>query len=104
MKTIGTALLILMIVLIALAVGGGLFTMLAYGVGMVITRFTGLAPLPSTVISMAGMFLFGILVERVFNSFISLPGKLVGNDDDDDLDFDEEPELSDEEMDTLFHG
>lgn len=108
MKQIGTALFILMIVLLALAVGGGLFTMLAYGVGMVVTRFTGLAPLPSTVISMAGMFLFGILVERIFNSFLSLPSHLVGSDetdeDEDDLDFDDEPELSDEEMDSLFRG
>lgn len=108
MKAIGTGILILMIVLLALAVGGGLFTLLAYGVGMVITRFTGLAPLPSTVISMAGMFLFGILVERIFNSFLSLPGSFIGNDetdeDEDDIDFDKEPELSDEEMDERFPG
>jgi hypothetical protein len=108
MKAIGTAILILMIVLLALAVGGGLFTLLAYAVGTVVTRFTGLAPLPSTVISMAGMFLFGILVERIFNSFLSLPGSFVGNDEtddeEDDFDFDDEPELSDEEKNTLFRG
>jgi hypothetical protein len=108
MKTIGTAILILAIVLLALAVGGGLFTLLAYGVGMVVTRFTGLAPLASTIISMAGMFLFGILVERVFNSFLSLPANLSGNSDydeeNDGFDFDEEPELGDEERDADFPG
>jgi hypothetical protein len=116
MKTIGMAILVLMIVLLVLAIGGGLFTLLSYGVGMVISRFTGLDPLPATVTSMAGMFLFGILVERVFNSFMSIPKNLSENDgfDDDELDyenededdfgFDQDSELSDKEMDAVFAG
>ncbi len=117
MKTIGMAILVLMIVLLALAIGGGLLTLLSYGVGIVITRFTGIDPLPATVISMAGIFLFGILVERVFNSFMSVPKNLVGNDEFDDfddfddedededyLDFDDDSELSDKEMDDVFAG
>ena len=109
MKTIGSAILILLIALLALTIGGAVFTLLAYGVGRLITRFTGLDTLPATVISMAGMFLFGILVERVFNSFISLPMNLGENDEfeeeeEDDFDIDQEPQLSEKEMDALFPG
>jgi len=114
MKTIGMAILVLMIALLVLAIGGGLFTLLSYGVGMLITRLTSLDPLPATVISMAGMFLFGILVERVFNSFISIPKNLVGNDEfdeddfeneeDDYFDIEEDSDLSDKDMDAVFAG
>jgi hypothetical protein len=116
MKTIGMAILVLIIALLVLAIGGGLFALLAYGVGAVITRVTGLEPLPATVISMASMFLFGTLVERVFNSFMSIPKNLVGNDefDEDEYDFEEEQDdyfdseedsdLSDKDMDAVFAG
>jgi len=119
MKTIGMAILVLIIVFLVLAIGGGLFTLLSYGVGIVITRFTNLDSLPATVISMAGMFLFGILVERLFNSFMSIPKNLSENDEDefddyddfdyededeDFFDFDEDSELSDKEMNDIFAG
>jgi hypothetical protein len=114
MKTIGMAILILMIALLVLAVGGGLFTLLAYGVGMVITRLASLDSLPATVISMAGMFLFGILVERTFNSFISIPKNLAGNnefdeyeyedEEDDYFDVEEDSDLPDKDMDAVFAG
>jgi hypothetical protein len=109
MKLIGTAILILLVVLLALAIGGAVFALLAYGVGMLVTRFTGLDVLPATVISMAGMVLFGILVERVFNSVLSMPRDLAGSgefedDEEDEFDFDEEPELSEKEMEDLFPG
>jgi SEC-C motif len=110
MKKIGMPILVALIALLVLAIGGGLFTLLAYGVGMVITRFTGLEPLPATVISMAGMFLFGILVERTFNSVMSIPSSLSEDDefddyeDEDDLDMDEDMGLSEKEMDEIFAG
>ena len=116
MKTIGMAILVLIIVLLVLAIGGGLFVLLAYGVGVVITRLTGLERLPATVISMASMFLFGILVERAFNSFLSIPKNLAGTDefDEDEFDFEDEDDdffdseadsdLSDKDMDDVFAG
>lgn len=110
MKTIGIAILVLMSALLVLAIGGGLFALLSYGVGIVLTRFTGLDPLPATVISMAGMFLFGILVERTFNSFISIPKNLSENDefdeydDEDYFDFDEDLDISEKELDAVFAG
>jgi hypothetical protein len=110
MKNIGMPILVVLIVLLVLAIGGGLFTLLAYGVGMVITRFTRLEPLPATVISMAGMFLFGVLVERTFNSVMSIPRSLSEDDEFDDdededyLDMDENMELSEKEMDDVFAG
>ena len=110
MKTIGIAILVLMSALLVLAIGGGLFALLSYGVGIVLTRFTGLDPFPATVLSMAGMFLFGILVERIFNSFISIPKKLSENDefdeydDEDYFDFDEDLDISEKELDAVFAG
>jgi SEC-C motif len=115
-KTIGMVILVLIVILLVLAIGGGLFFLLAYGVGAVITRVTGLETLPATVISMASMFLFGILLERAFNSFVSLPKNLAGNEEfnedeydfedeqDDYFDFEEDSDLSAKEMDAIFAG
>ena len=112
MKTIGMAIFVMMIVLLGLAIGGTVFTLLAYGVGLVITRFTGLDPLPSTVISMAGMFIFGFLAERTFSSFMSMPKNLAEelefddfeDEDEDEFDFDEDSELDGRESDELYKG
>jgi hypothetical protein len=110
MKNIGLPILVVLIALLALAIGGGLFTLLAYGVGMVITRITGLERLPATVISMISMFFFGILLERTFNSVMSLPRSLSDDDEFDDfededyLDMDQDLELSEKEMDEIFAG
>ena len=109
MKNIGVPILVVLIALLGLAIGGGLFTLLAHGVGMVITRLTGLEPLPATVISMVGMFFFGILVERTFHSVMSIPRSFSEDDEfddfeEDDLDMDEDMELSEKEMDEIFAG
>jgi hypothetical protein len=112
MKTIGSAILVVLGALIVLAIGGGFFTMLAYGVGLIISRFTGLDLLASTVISMAGMFLFGILVERTFNSFMSMPRSLADDlefdddedDDDDEFDIDQDADLGEEGGNSLYKG
>ena len=110
MKNLGVPVLVVLIALLVLAIGGGLFTLLAYAVGMVITRFTGLEPLPATVISMVGMFFFGVLLERTFNSVMSMPRSLSDDDEFDDyededyLDMDEDIESSEKEMDEIFAG
>ncbi len=110
MKTIGSAILVVLGVLIVLAIGGGFFAMLAYGVGLIINRFTGLDLLASTVISMAGMFLFGILVERTFNSFMAMPRSLADNlefdddEDDDEFDIDQDSDLGEEGDNSLYKG
>jgi hypothetical protein len=112
MKIVGTLLLALLIAFLGLAIGGGIFALLAYAVGLVITRVTGLETLPATTLSLVAMFLFGILLERAFNSVTSIPRDLSETDefdddydeDEDDFDMDEAAELSDQEMDALFPG
>jgi hypothetical protein len=109
MKNIGVPVLVVLIVLVVLAIGGGLFALLAYGVGMVLTRITGLEPLPATVISMVGMLFFGILLERTFNSVLSMPRSLSEDDEfddfeEDDLNMDEDIELTEKNMDEIFAG
>ena len=95
MKTIGLAIVIFVLALLALAIGGGLFVLLSYEVGILLTRWTGFDPLPATVISMAGMFLFGILVEWAFQSITSIPRNLSESDEFDEDDFDYEDEDDD---------
>jgi len=118
MKIVGTLILAVLVAFLGLAIGGGLFALLAYGVGAVITRVTGLEPLPATVLSLVAMFLFGILVERAFNSFLSIPENLAGvgsdefdedefdfdNEEDDDFDLEEGSDLSEKDMDEVFAG
>ena len=116
MKTVGIAILVMMVALLVLAIGGGLFTLVAYGIGMLVSRLTGFDSLPASAISMAGMFLFGILMERAFSAFISIPKNLAGNDEfdedefdsedeeDDYFDLEEEPPLSNKDMDAIFAG
>ncbi len=114
MKTVGTLFLAILVAFLGLAIGGGLLAFLAYGVGLVITRVTGLEPLPATALSLAAMFLFGILLERAFNTVMSIPKDLGGNDEfdedefedeeDDDFDFEEDSDLSEKDMDAVFAG
>jgi hypothetical protein len=112
MKTVGIVVLALLVAFLALAIGGGLFALLSYGVGILLTRLTGIDPLPATVLSMASMFLFGILVERAFNSITSIPRDFSESDefDEDDLDYEDEDfldfedEEEPEETDDVFSG
>jgi hypothetical protein len=88
MKTIVTFLGIALGAVLVLAIGGGVLALLAYGVGRVINLVMGLEPFQATALSLAGIFVFIILAERVFNALMPvLPGDF---DDDEELDFDDE--------------
>jgi hypothetical protein len=86
MKTIGTFLGIVFGAVLVLAIGGGALALLAYGVGWVINLVMDLESFQATALSLAGIYVFIILAERVINVLTPLaPG-----DFDDDDEFEDE--------------
>lgn len=86
MKTIVIFLGIVFGAVLVLAIGGGLLALLAYGIGRLLNLVMGLESFQATALSLAGIFVFIILAERVFKAFTPLaPG-----DFDDDDEFDDE--------------
>lgn len=95
MKTIGTLLGIILIAALVLAIGGGLLALLAYGVGWILNLVMGLDAFQATALSLAGIYVFMMLAERVFNALMPVsPG-----DFDDDEEYDEEFDEYDEDND-----
>lgn len=72
-----------------IAVGGGLFVLLAYGVGWLLTRFLPFSPFEATLLSLIGMSLVGLLAWRLITAFISSP-PVLDDEELDDLDFEDE--------------
>lgn len=79
-------LLSILIVVVTLAFGGGVIALLAYGLGWLIHLVTKFDLFQSTLLGLAGMFVFGILAERIFSGLLSVP---IGAADDDEFDADE---------------
>lgn len=73
MSTILVALLFILGIFLVLAIGGGLLVLLAYGVGWLLNRILHFDPFQVTVISLAGILVFGILAERIWQAIISAP-------------------------------
>ena len=101
MKTILVALLFILGVFLVLGIGGGLLVMLAYGVGWVLNRIVHFEPFQVTVISLAGMLVFGILAERIWQVIISAPPLSPDLDEEEDeFDFEDDYFDVDEEDDA----
>jgi len=95
MKIIGIFLGIVLGAALALAIGGGVMALLAYGVGWVINLVMGLEPFQAAALSLAGIFVFIIFAERVFNALKP------DNFDEDEFEYDDEyddEEISDYEV------
>jgi hypothetical protein len=110
MKTIVTFLGIVLGAVLVLAIGSGLLTLLAYGVGWVINLVMRLESSQATALSLAGMFVFIILVDRVIHALTPLaPGGFeedyYDDEDDDDEEIDDDEFFEDEEeLDKLYAG
>ena len=94
MRVILVVILFILGILAALAVGGGLLVLMAYGVGWVVNQVMHLEPFQATVLALAGIVAFGILAARIWEAIISAPSMLRGEDEDEEL---EEYDESDEE-------
>jgi hypothetical protein len=95
MKTIIIFLGIALVAVLVLAIGGGALALMAYGVGWVVNLVMGLEPFQATALSLAGIYVFIILAERVINALTPLQPY----DSDDDEEFDDEEDDDDEEID-----
>ncbi len=71
------------------ALGGGLFVIVAYGVGWLLMRFLPFSPFEATLLSLVGMSVAGLMAWRVVSAFISSP-TVFEDEDLDNLDFEDE--------------
>jgi hypothetical protein len=94
MKTVLVILLFILGIFAALAIGGGLLTLLAYGVGRLLNFVMHFDPFQATLISLAGMLIFGILTERIWTAMTSFPPFSSEYDDDDEEENEDDAELA----------
>ena len=92
MKTILVILLFVFGVLAALAIGGGLLVLLAYAVGWLLNFVMHFDPFQITLISLAGVLVFGVLATRIWEAITKFPplSNRYEDDEDDDEDEDED--------------
>ena len=99
MEIIGTFLGVVLLGMIVLALGGGLLVLLAYGVGWLVNLLMGLEPFQATALTLAGIFVFIILVDRFINSRSPTSSYDLEDDEYDDEDDDEyDDEIDDYEI------
>ncbi len=100
MKTILVIILLVLGVFAALALGGGLLALTAFGTGWLLNHIMGLDAFQATLISLLGICVFGILAERLWQAITAtspLLSKKYEDDDDDDEYEDDEDEYDDED-------
>ena len=110
MKLLLTALLIALGIFVVLAIGGGLLVLAAYGVGLLLNLVMRIEPLHATLLSLAGMLAFGILVERIWKIIATPPPSFNDEYEDDEDEYDDEDfeddefEDEDEEEPVVYPG
>ena len=109
MKVIASFLGIILVAILVLALGGGLLVLLAYGIGWVVNLLMGLEPFQATVLGLAGIFVFIILADRVFNFLTPLSPpvndlEFDGDEDDEDESDDYDIFEDEEELEKLYPG
>lgn len=97
MKVVLVILLFVLGVFAALALGGGLLALLAYGVGWLLNRVMQVEPFQATALALGAMLAFGILAERIWRVIVSPPPFSSDSDDYDDDEYDDEYDDEDEE-------
>ena len=99
MKTILVILLFVFGVLAALAIGGGLLVLLAYAVGWLLNFVMHFDPFQITLISLAGVLVFGVLATRIWEAITNFPPLSNKYEDDENDEGDEEEDENDFEYD-----
>jgi hypothetical protein len=89
-KSIAILLGTILIAILALAVGGGLMVLLAYGVGWAIRLVLDIEPFQATLLGLAGILLFMVLVDRVVRALTPLSPPVNNFDFEDDYDEDDD--------------
>jgi hypothetical protein len=104
MKTIVIFLGIILLAMLALAVGGGLLTLLAYGVGWVINRVMGIESFQATALSLAGILVFIFLADRLSSTRMPASSYDFDDDDDDDEMDDDDIVKNEDALNKLYAG
>jgi hypothetical protein len=92
MKTILVIILFVFGVLAALALGSGLLVLLAYAVGWLLNFVMHFDPFQITLLSLAGVLVFGVLATRIWEAITNFPPLSNRYEDDEDEDEDEDDE------------
>jgi hypothetical protein len=92
MSLILAIILFVIVVFVALAIGGGLLALLAYGTGWLLNHLMGFDPFQATLIALLSICVFGLLAERLFQAILSTPSFMSRNTEDDDEEYDDEDE------------
>jgi len=115
-KMIVTILVIILLTILALTIGGGVFILMAYGVGWAVNHLIGVDPFQATALGLAGILVFIIFLDRILRAINLLsnyrPAPIEYDDDDEDYDDDEDDDdlddykiVEDEEaLDKLYAG
>jgi len=96
---IATVLGFFLLVVLLLALGGGLLFLLAYGVGWAVNLVAHFDPFQVTIISLASICIFGFLAVNIWNAITASARNAEDYDDfdyDDEYDDDDEDEEDDE--------
>ncbi len=109
MKSILTFLGIILAAILVLAIGSGSVVLLAYGIGWVVNLLLDLEPFQATVLGLAGIFTFMILVDRIVHALTPLSPPIDDFESDDDFEDEEESDDYDlfedeEELDKMYAG
>jgi hypothetical protein len=103
MKTILVILLFVFGVLAALAIGGGLLVLLAYAVGWLLNFVMHFDPFQITLISLAGVLVFGVLATRIWEAITNFPPLSNRYEDDEDEEEDENDFEYDEKDEAVIY-
>jgi len=98
-RMIVTVLGFFLLIVLLMALGGGLLFLVAYGVGWVINLVAHFEPFQTTIVSLAAMFAFGILAVNIWNAITASERILDEYDEFDDTEYDDEYDDDDEEED-----
>jgi hypothetical protein len=99
MRTILVILLFVFGVLAALTIGGGLLVLLAYAVGWLLNFVMHFDPFQITLISLAGVLVFGVLATRLWEAITHFPP--LSNRYDDEYEEEDDDEYDDDEDDDF---
>lgn len=100
---IGVGIVLVLVGVLLIAIVGGLFVLLAYGVGLLVNLVMDFEPFHATLLSMVGMIAAGVMVARIVSALLpnSFPAPDFENDldeDDDEIPDDEEEEEDDDDV------
>ena len=96
MRTIGAVLLLVLIILVLLTMGGAALLLLAYGLGLLVSRFTQMEPFQATVLALMAILAAGILAERIWTAITKTPDSFGAKLYDEDEEVDEEDDQDEE--------